>query len=175
MCIRDRLEAGALYQRPLWASTGTKNPAYSETMYVDNLVAPHTVNTMPMKTLLAVAERGQIDPGSADRDAGPALAALAQAGIDMSDVTKTLLEQGIAAFVTPMNKLLAGIESARQAVLTGRPEAIAASIPVSYTHLDVYKRQAVGRDAAGEFDELVGALEHGVGDRQPAEAVPAVP
>jgi len=42
------LEAGALYQRPLWASTGTKNPAYSETMYVDNLVAPHTVNTLSL-------------------------------------------------------------------------------------------------------------------------------
>ncbi|HEX2702511.1 MAG TPA: bifunctional transaldolase/phosoglucose isomerase [Solirubrobacteraceae bacterium] len=122
-------EAGALYQRPLWASTGTKNPAYSETMYVDNLVAPYTVNTMPMKTLLAVAERGQIEPGSAERDPGPALDALAEAGIDMSDVTKTLLEQGIAAFVTPMNELLAGIENARQAVLTGRPDAIAASIP----------------------------------------------
>jgi transaldolase/glucose-6-phosphate isomerase len=123
------IEAGALYQRPLWASTGTKNPSYSETMYVDKLVAPHTVNTMPMKTLLAVAERGHIEPGSAERDPGPALDALAGAGIDMSDVTKTLLEQGIAAFVTPMNKLLAGIESARQAVLTGRPDAIAASIP----------------------------------------------
>jgi transaldolase/glucose-6-phosphate isomerase len=122
-------EAGALYQRPLWASTGTKNPAYSETLYVDNLVAPDTVNTMPMKTLLATAERGHIDPGSADRDPTSALAALAEAGIDMSDVTKKLLEEGIAAFVTPMNKLLAGIESARQAVLTGRPDAIAATIP----------------------------------------------
>jgi glucose-6-phosphate isomerase len=98
-------------------------------LYVDNLVAPDTVNTMPMKTLLATAERGHIDPGSADRDPTSALAALADAGIDMSDVTKKLLEEGIAAFVTPMNKLLAGIESARQAVLTGRPDAIAAAIP----------------------------------------------
>ena len=143
------LEVGALYQRPLWASTGTKNPAYSETMYVDKLVAPHTVNTMPMKTLLAVAERGQIDPGSADRDPGPALAALAHAGIDMSDVTKTLLEQGIAAFVTPMNKLLAGIESARQAVLTGRPEAIAASIPSELASAIAERvKQAAQRDVA---------------------------
>jgi transaldolase/glucose-6-phosphate isomerase len=122
-------DAGALVQRPLWASTGTKNPAYSETMYVDQLVAPHTVNTMPMKTLLAVAERGQIEPGSADRDPTADLAALEAAGIDMGDVTKTLLEEGIAAFVTPMNKLLAGIDSVRQAVLTGRPDAIAATIP----------------------------------------------
>ena len=120
--------AGALVQRPLWASTGTKNPAYSETLYVDGLIAPDTVNTMPMKTLLAFAERATVVPGTARQDPAPALAALAQAGIDMDDVTATLLQQGIAAFVEPMNKLLAGIESARQVVLTGRPPAIAAVI-----------------------------------------------
>jgi transaldolase/glucose-6-phosphate isomerase len=121
-------EAGALVQRPLWASTGVKNPAYPETMYVDGLIAPDTVNTMPMKTLLAVAERGTIVEDTARADPSAELAALAQAGIDMDDVTATLLEQGIAAFVTPMNKLLAGIESERQAILTGRPQAIAASL-----------------------------------------------
>jgi hypothetical protein len=89
-----------------------KNPAYPETLYVDGLIAPDTVNTMPMKTLLAVAERGTIVADTAREDAGPALAALADAGIDMDDVTATLLAQGIAAFVEPMNKLLAGIESA---------------------------------------------------------------
>jgi transaldolase/glucose-6-phosphate isomerase len=120
--------AGALVQRPLWASTGVKNPAYPETLYVDGLIAPDTVNTMPMKTLLAVAQRGTIVADTAREDAGPALAALVEAGIDMDDVTATLLEQGIAAFVEPMNKLLAGIESARQMVLTGRPAAIAAVI-----------------------------------------------
>ncbi|HXR13764.1 MAG TPA: bifunctional transaldolase/phosoglucose isomerase [Solirubrobacteraceae bacterium] len=119
---------GALVQRPLWASTGVKNPAYPETMYVDGLVAPDTVNTMPMKTLLAAAERATIVPGTAQADAAPALAALADAGIDMDDVTETLLREGIEAFVTPMSKLLAGIESARQMVLTGRPAAIAATI-----------------------------------------------
>jgi transaldolase/glucose-6-phosphate isomerase len=121
--------SGAKVQRPLWASTGTKNPAYSETLYVDNLVAPDTVNTMPMKTLLAAAERAQIEPGSADRDPTPALDALAQAGIDMSDVTRTLLAAGIEAFIQPMKKLLAGVENERQAVLTGRPAAFSASIP----------------------------------------------
>jgi transaldolase/glucose-6-phosphate isomerase len=118
--------AGALVQRPLWASTGVKNPAYPETMYVDGLVAPNTVNTMPLKTLLAVAARGKIVPRTAQIDPTPALAALAAAGIDMDDVTATLLEQGIAAFVAPMDKLLAGIESTRQMILTGRPPAIAA-------------------------------------------------
>jgi transaldolase/glucose-6-phosphate isomerase len=122
------LAAGARVQRPLWASTGVKNPAYSETMYVDGLVAPDTVNTMPMKTLLAVAERSTIVPSTAQEDAQPALAALAEAGIDIDDVTEQLLQEGIANFVTPMNKLLAGLESARQMVLTGRPAAIAATI-----------------------------------------------
>jgi transaldolase/glucose-6-phosphate isomerase len=120
--------AGALVQRPLWASTGVKNPAYPETLYVDGLIAPDTVNTMPMKTLLAAAERATVVPGTAQEDPAPALEALAAAGIDMKDVTETLLVQGIAAFVEPMNKLLAGIESARQTVLTGRPPAIAAVI-----------------------------------------------
>jgi transaldolase/glucose-6-phosphate isomerase len=120
--------AGALVQRPLWASTGVKNPAYPETLYVDGLIAPNTVNTMPMKTLLAVAERGKVVAGTAQEDPTPALASLADAGIDMDDVTATLLEQGIAAFVEPMNKLLAGIESVRQMVRTGRPPAIAAMI-----------------------------------------------
>jgi transaldolase/glucose-6-phosphate isomerase len=120
--------AGAAVQRPLWASTGTKNPAYSETKYVDELIAPSTVNTMPLKTLLAVAERGHIQPDTARLDPSPQLAALAEAGIDMDDVVVVLLEAGVEAFVTAMEKLLAGIEAARQAVLTGRPQAIAAVI-----------------------------------------------
>jgi transaldolase/glucose-6-phosphate isomerase len=120
--------AGAFVQRPLWASTGVKNPAYPETMYVDGLIAADTVNTMPMKTLLAVAERGTVVPGTAQEDPTSALAALAKAGIDMDDVTQTLLTEGIAKFVEPMDKLLAGIESTRQMVLTGRPPAIAATL-----------------------------------------------
>ncbi|MGI8559723.1 MAG: bifunctional transaldolase/phosoglucose isomerase [Solirubrobacteraceae bacterium] len=125
--------AGAYVQRPLWASTGVKNPAYPETMYVDGLVAPDTVNTMPMKTLLAVGERGEIEAGSAALDPQPALDALAEAGIDMGDVTKTLLEAGIAAFVAPMNKLLAGIESRREAVLTNRPATISGALSPELT------------------------------------------
>jgi transaldolase/glucose-6-phosphate isomerase len=136
-------EAGAPLQRPLWASTGVKDPAYPDTKYVDGLVAPTTVNTMPMDTLLAVAERSEIDPGSADRDPGPVLDALADAGIDMTDVTDTLLRDGIAKFVEPFDKLITGVErmrirahpaepgasGQREAVLTGRPQAIESSLP----------------------------------------------
>jgi transaldolase / glucose-6-phosphate isomerase len=121
--------AGAPVQRPLWASTGVKDPRYPETKYVDGLVAPETVNTMPMKTLLAVAEHAEPEPGSADRDPSAALAALAEAGIDMTDVTDTLLREGIEKFVEPFDKLIQGVESIREAVLTGRPKAIDSSLP----------------------------------------------
>jgi transaldolase/glucose-6-phosphate isomerase len=122
-------EAGAAVQRPLWASTGVKNPHYRETMYVEELVAPDTVNTMPLPTLLAVAERAEITPGTADRDPAETLAALAAAGIDMDDVTRKLLDDGIEAFVVPMQKLLAGIDDRRQAIVTQRPPTIEATLP----------------------------------------------
>jgi transaldolase/glucose-6-phosphate isomerase len=122
-------DAGAHVQRPLWASTGVKNPAYSETKYVEELVGPETVNTMPMQTLLACAERLDVREDSVREDPGPVLEALAAAGIDMKDVTDTLLRQGIDAFVTPMEKLLAGIEAKREAIFTGRPATIASSLP----------------------------------------------
>ncbi|HVS27905.1 MAG TPA: bifunctional transaldolase/phosoglucose isomerase [Solirubrobacteraceae bacterium] len=120
---------GAPVQRPLWASTGVKNPHYSETMYVEGLVGPETVNTMPMPTLLAFAERGEVPGPTVDEDPQPALAALAEAGIDMDDVTRKLLDDGIKAFVTPMEKLLAGIDSRRQAIVTGRPKTIESALP----------------------------------------------
>jgi transaldolase len=105
--------AGANVQRPLWASTGVKDPSYPDTKYVDTLVAPDTVNTMPMDTLEATADHGDIKPGSALEDPGEDLRKLEQAGIDMEDVTGKLLKDGVDKFVTPMEKLLAGIESKR--------------------------------------------------------------
>ena len=121
--------AGAPVQRPLWASTGVKNPAYPETKYVAELVGPDTVNTMPMQTLLACAERLELTGDTAREDPEPVLAALAEAGIDMDEVTDKLLQEGVDAFVTPMVKLLAGIEAKREAIFTGRPETIDSSLP----------------------------------------------
>ncbi|MEJ7798062.1 MAG: bifunctional transaldolase/phosoglucose isomerase [Solirubrobacteraceae bacterium] len=123
------LAAGAPVQRPLWASTGVKNPAYAETMYVEQLLGPDTVNTMPMPTLTACAERLEARGETVREDPAPVLEALAEAGIDMDDVTAKLLCDGIDAFVTPMEKLLAGIEAKREAIFTGRPETIDASLP----------------------------------------------
>ena len=121
--------AGAPVQRPLWASTGVKDPKYPATKYVDTLVAPDTVNTMPMSTLLAAGECSEVSGATADQDPTEELDALAEAGIDMGDVTKKLLSDGIAKFVEPMEALIRGVESAREAAVTGRPPTIRSSIP----------------------------------------------
>jgi len=122
-------QAGAAVQRPLWASTGVKNPHYPDTMYVDELVGPHTVNTMPLATLLAVAERGDIHGPTVERDPSEDLDALAKAGIDLDEVTEALLVDGIKQFEDAMRRLIDGIESRRAAVITGRPLTIQATIP----------------------------------------------
>jgi transaldolase len=97
--------AGAPVQRPLWASTGVKNPHYDETMYVYELVAPDTVNTMPLTTLQAASRQGEVSGATADQDPEPPARALDEAGIDLADVTEHLLHAGIEAFVTPFAKL----------------------------------------------------------------------
>jgi transaldolase len=102
--------AGAHHQRPLWASTGVKNPRYRDTMYVDDLVGPHTVNTMPLNTLQAVADHGHISGPTAQHDPQPDLDALAKAGIDMAEITGELLVDGVKQFEDAMNRLLAGIK-----------------------------------------------------------------
>src|SRR5919197_1465620 len=122
-------DAGARVQRPLWASTGVKNPAYSDVMYVEGLFAPNTVNTMPMATLLAAGDHAEIAGATADQDPTADLQALADAGIDLKDVTDQLLREGVEKFVEPMDKLLAGIETKREAIVTQRPPAVEASLP----------------------------------------------
>jgi transaldolase len=111
--------AGAAVQRPLWASTGTKDPRYSDTKYIDELIAPHTVNTMPLATLEAFADHGEVVPGSAEADPTAKLAALAEAGIDLDEVTDELLADGVTLFDDSIKRLLAGIEQRRMAIAKG--------------------------------------------------------
>ena len=120
---------GARVQRPLWASTGTKNPNYSDVKYVAELVGAHTVNTMPMATLLAFADHGEVHGPTAEHDPSEDLEALAKAGIDMSQVTDELLADGVKQFEDAMNRLLAGIDQERGAVVTGKPPTIDARLP----------------------------------------------
>jgi transaldolase len=104
---------GAHKQRPLWASTGVKDPAYKDTMYVVDLAAPNTVNTMPTKTMLAVADHGQIAgdqvTGNYD-DAGNVLDALARLGVSYADVTAVLEREGVEKFDRSWAELLAGVQ-----------------------------------------------------------------
>ncbi len=101
--------AGAPVQRPLWASTGTKDPAYSEVLYVDTLAGPETVNTMPLKTLEAAASVSEVTTVTLDEDPTALLDELAEVGIDMNQVTEDLLDAGIDAFVHSLDGLIEGI------------------------------------------------------------------
>ena len=124
-------EAGCPVQRPLWASTGVKDPEYPETKYVETLVGRDTVNTMPMPTLIACAEGLEVQPDTAEIDPSADLAELADAGIDMSDVTEKLLSDGIDKFVDPFDSLVESIEATREGIVTGRPATVQTSIPDS--------------------------------------------
>jgi transaldolase len=103
-------DAGAFVQRPLWASTGTKNDDYSDIKYVEELVCEHTVNTMPMATLEACADHLEVTGQTGAQDPTEDLKRLADAGLDMGDVTKTLLIAGIEAFEKSMDGLIAGLD-----------------------------------------------------------------
>ena len=100
---------GARVQRPLWASTGVKNPDYSDTLYVTELVAPYTVNTMPEKTMEAVADhgviRGNTITGTADAAQG-VFDKLSAIGIDLTDVFLVLENEGVEKFVESWTELL---------------------------------------------------------------------
>jgi len=106
---------GARVQRPLWASTGVKNPEYPDTMYVDDLIAPDTVNTMPEKTFDAVVDHGRVTgdtvrPGYAA--AQQTFAGLAAVGIDMRDVVQVLEVEGVDKFDTSWNSLVTSLSDA---------------------------------------------------------------
>jgi transaldolase/glucose-6-phosphate isomerase len=99
---------GARAQRVLWASTSTKNPAYRDVLYVEDLIGPNTVNTMPPATLEAFRDHGQVR-ASLEEDleaAHDTMEVLAQVGISMAAVTQKLLEEGVRLFAEPFDKLL---------------------------------------------------------------------
>lgn len=107
--------AGAAVQRPLWASTSVKNPAYPDTMYVDELIGPHTVNTMPRQTIAAFLDHGTV-ARTIDKDLDAAyktMVDLAAAGVDVAAVTAQLENEGIASFAKSFDSLLGGVESKR--------------------------------------------------------------
>ncbi|MFQ5840059.1 MAG: bifunctional transaldolase/phosoglucose isomerase [Candidatus Methylomirabilales bacterium] len=115
-------QRGARVQRPLWASTGTKNPAYSDVLYVEELIGPDTVNTMPPATLNAFRDHGRVRATLDDglEAAGAALARVAELGVDLDAITETLQKDGVAAFAQSFELLLATLEEKREAILRSR-------------------------------------------------------
>jgi transaldolase len=104
---------GARVQRPLWASTSTKNPSYPDTLYVDQLIGPDTVNTLPDDTLTAFADHGTLERRlDADADgARGTWASLAAVGVDMDDVASQLEREGVASFQKAFDELLGALET----------------------------------------------------------------
>jgi len=114
------MRLGAKPQRPLWASTGTKNPAYPDVLYVAELIGPNVINTMPEQTLRAFAEHGEVartldsdPPGSAQT-----LADAAAAGVDLPAITAELEREGVQSFCDSYRQLLDCIDSKRSALAT---------------------------------------------------------
>lgn len=98
-------------QRLLWASTGTKDPAYPDTLYIDTLIGPDTVSTMPPKTMDAFRDHGTVEP-TLTRDIDEARHILAEAdrlGLDLDGVTDRLVTEGVASFAKSLDSLLAAI------------------------------------------------------------------
>jgi transaldolase/glucose-6-phosphate isomerase len=135
---------GARPQRLLWASTGTKDPSYSDVKYVAELAGPETVNTMPLATLLAYQDHGEVvEPLLPDSAAAAqeAVGAVEAAGVSLGEVTDELLEAGIDQFADAMERLLAGVERRRAAVIAGEPAHTEA-------HLTDEQARAIGARAA---------------------------
>lgn len=117
--LRDK---GARAQRLLWASTGTKNPAYSDVLYIEELIAPDTVNTIPPATMDAFRDHGKVRASLENNieQATQTMAALDRCGISIDAVTKKLVEEGVQLFADAFDKLLSAVARKRTAFLGDR-------------------------------------------------------
>jgi transaldolase len=112
---------GARVQRPLWASTGTKNPKYRDVVYVEELIGPHTVNTVPPQTLAAFLDHGVVRVGSLEENVAEArqtLVDLESLGISMSAVTSELEQEGVKSFADAFTALLSAVDASRKAAVS---------------------------------------------------------
>jgi transaldolase len=123
---------GARVQRPLWASTSTKNPDYPDTLYVDPLIGPHTVNTLPPNTIEVVLDHGRAEVTLTEgvEDARRVLAELGEIGIDMKAVTDRLTQEGVQSFTQSFDDLLADL-TRKRTELRSEPRAPATGQPVT--------------------------------------------
>ena len=118
---------GARPQRPLWASTGTKNPAYSDVLYIENVIAEHTVNTVPPATLDALLDHAVIRPNAIQEDmpgAHEVSASLARAGVSLDDISRKLQTEGVKLFADSYTALLAAVETKAKAFTRERRASV---------------------------------------------------
>lgn len=125
---------GAMTQRLLWASTGTKNPAYRDVLYVEELIGPETVNTVPPATLVAFRDHGRPESRltAAVDDAKAVLLALEQTGLSMKEITDRLLEGGLQSFRDAFDQLLAAVEHHSKAQAAVRLNGYSYTLPASF-------------------------------------------
>ncbi len=141
--------AGGAVQRPLWASTSTKNPKYNDLMYVETVVGKHTVNTMPPNTLEALLDHGDPKPDTVESDldgAHAVMKGLEDAKISLADVQRQLQVEGVSSFSDSFATLLGAIVY-KQKVLAGGPERVALSLGSHQSRYD----EALDQLAKGDF------------------------
>jgi transaldolase/glucose-6-phosphate isomerase len=158
---------GAHKQRPLWASTGTKNPAYSDTLYIDSLIGPDTVNTVPPATLKSYMEHGSLKPSLRAEDIAGArviMERLAAAGIDINAVTEKLQKDAVDAFVKSFEELHASIMQKRSRLLAGRYH-VSGSLGSHQSAVD----GALGEMKRDNIMARIWAHDHTVWKPEPAE------
>ena len=121
----DLKAKGAMVQRPLWASTSTKNPAYPDVYYVEALIGPETIDTIPPATFQAFRDHGRVRISIEDRldEERAKLDGLKAVGINLDDVTRKVLEDGVRLFIEPFEKLLKATEARRDEILVGKGAA----------------------------------------------------
>ena len=165
--FKKLMEKGARVQRPLWASTGTKNPAYSDVMYIDGLIGRDTVNTLPPATLDAVRDHATVKETirTGLDEAKQLFARLAKVGIDMAAVTETLQSQGVTLFFDSYKQLLKALEEKRGKMLDQRLDPQRLSL--GSVQAAVEKRLTDWQ--AADFGRRLWAKDHTLWAKDPAE------
>jgi transaldolase/glucose-6-phosphate isomerase len=147
-------QRGARVQRPLWASTGTKNPKYSDVLYVENLIGRETVNTLPPETLSAFKDHGKAIADSVRDNLDEAAAALGRlkaVGIDLNVITEKLQQDGVAAFAASFDQLMTALEKKRQSMA-------GAQLNAQELSLGKYQRRVEKRVAQWQAARFTGRL-----------------
>ncbi|MGD2158190.1 MAG: bifunctional transaldolase/phosoglucose isomerase [Anaerolineales bacterium] len=159
-------QQGARYQRPLWASTSTKNPTYADTLYVDNLIGPNTVNTLPPTTLQAFIDHGSVSPSleTGIEVAGKQLDDLAELGVDLDAITDKLLDDGVYAFAKSFAALMEAIDE-KQNELSSGWEMLSAEIGEYRTQIDNILIEMKAQNIMGR----IWAQDHTIWNPDPAE------